>query len=35
MKRQTVDRDLRRIGIATTAIATAYGLTVIMEVLLL
>ena len=33
MRRKTVDRDLKRIGIATTVFATAYGLTAIMAVI--
>lgn len=35
MTPKTVDRDLKRIGIATTVLAIAYGLTAIMPVIAL
>ena len=33
MKPKTVDRDLKRIGIATTTFAVAYGITALMPVI--
>lgn len=33
MTPKTVDRDLKRIGIATTVFATAYGITALMPVI--
>jgi len=33
MKRKTVDRDLKRIGIATTVFSTAYGMTALLGVI--
>lgn len=33
MKPETVDRDLRRIGIATTAFVVAYGITAVLPMI--
>jgi hypothetical protein len=33
MKPNTVNRDLKRIGIATTVFATAYGITALLPVI--